>query len=234
MATKLEEERWKEHLEKHRRLIYEGMKKGVVGGYTNKIIEDLRHIYCGGIPASILLLHGKLSNGFCFDRGSLITMAFEDDEYRVVHAEVNSLKLNPYYIDQYRAGKTDETYSIHCFAERTAKDGTVWVYDASVGLVFEKSVYYEIEKPKIITTLNKQQVKERLYYDFIQYSNLEEDKYVLPFIIPNIENYLVPIQEFYLEDLKNEVEILKKELEYDSLCTEVFEDMKSKGFLHNL
>ena len=49
--------------------------------------------------------------------------------------------------------------------------------------------------------------------------------------MPNIENCLVPTQPFYLEQLKQEVEILKQEVDYDDVCKEIHEDMKEKGFL---
>lgn len=147
--------------------------------------------------------------------------------------DIDSLRLNPQYIDEYRNGNGSESehFANYCFAERTLKDGTILVYDTSVGLVFEKDLYYKLENPKITKVDDRKTTLRFLYYDFQQDSDIEKDKYSLPLIFPNIENYLVPTQPFYLEQLKQEVEILKQEVNYNDVCKEIHEDMKAKGFL---
>ena len=45
-------------------------------------------------------------------------------------------------------------------------DGTTWVYDTSVGLVFEKSLYYKMQNPKITKVNNRSTTLKFLYYDF--------------------------------------------------------------------
>ena len=35
---------------------------------------------------------------------------------------------------------------------------------------------------------------------------IENDKYILPFVLPTIERDLLPIQSFYLEQLEQEIE----------------------------
>ena len=231
MATILEEKKWKLHKEKYDELFNYGVKHGLISTYDKKLIENLRRIYCGGIPASILLLHGKLSNGYCYDRGKLVTLGFENDDFQVVDADIDSLRLNPKYIDEYRTGNGSEHFANHCFAERTLKDGKTLVYDTSVGLVFEKNLYYKLENSKITNVKNKETTLKFLYYDFQKDSDIERDRYALPLILPNIEKCLVPTQPFYLEQLKQEIEILKQKVYYDSMCKEIHEDMKAKGFL---
>lgn len=230
MATRLEKMRWKLFQKRYDILFMAGAKRGLIGAYSDELIEKLRHIYCGGIPASILLLHRNLSNGHCLDRGPLVTLGFGDDDFKVVDAHIDNIRLNPKYIDEYRAVKTDENYSIHCFAERTASDGTVWVYDTSVGFVFEKKLYYMLEHPKIMKINGKEATLAYLDEDFLRDSDIERDKYALPLILPNIEANLVPTQDFYLEQLKEEIEILKRELDYDGICQEIEEVMKARGF----
>lgn len=230
MGKSLEEIKWEKHRKKYDIFLKEGLKQGLIHAYDDVLIEKLRHIYCGGIPATILLLHGKLSNGHCYDRGRLVTLGFEEDDFKVITADIDSLKLNPIYIDEYRKGKTCEYFANHLFAERTLKDGTTWVYDTSVGLVFEKNLYYKLENPKVINTDDKASTLKYLYYDFMRDSHIEIDKYALPLILPNIENSLLPTQPFYLEQLKKEIEILKQEINYDNVCQEVTEDMRMRGF----
>lgn len=229
MATKLEELRWKLFQKRYNILFQYGIKRGLIGAYSDELIEKLRHIYCGGIPASILLLYEKLSNGHCCDRSKLVTLGFGNDNFRTVLAEIDTLRLNPQYIDEYRQGISDEDYSVHSFAERIAKDGTVWVYDTSVGFVIEKSFYYRLEHPKIVGVKDEKETLEYLDADFLREADIERDKYALPVILSIIEATLEPTQYFYLEQLKQEIEILKQELDYDGLCQEIDEDMKAKG-----
>ena len=230
MATKLEQLKWTLHKKKYNLLFDYGVKHGLIHSYDKKLIENLRHIYYGGIPASILLLHGKLSNGHCYDRGTLITLGFGEDDFQVVDADIDSLKLNPQFIDECRYNNLSENYPNHCFAERIMNDGTTWVYDTSVGLVFEKNLYYKMQNPKITKVNNRSTTLKFLYYDFQRDSDIERDKYALPLILPNIEACMHPTQPFYLEQLKKEIEILKTEIGYDSVCKEIEEDMKRKGY----
>lgn len=232
MATELEEKEWELYKKRYHAFITYGAKNGLIGIYDDKLIGNLRHVYYGGLPASILLLHRKLSNGHCYDRGTLVTLGFDDDDFRVVDADIDSLRLNPQYIDLYRSGKSGPDFANHRFAERILKDGMAVVYDTSVGLVFEKNFYYELEHPKITDVYDKESVLSFLYYDFQQDLDIERDKYALPLILPNIENYLVPTQPFYLRRLKQEIEILKQEVDYDILYKETHDDMKAKGFLN--
>lgn len=199
MATELEQLKWKLHKKKYDILFDYGVKHGLIRSYDNQLIENLRHIYYGGLPASILLLHGKLSNGYCYDRGTLITLGFGNDDFQVVDADIDSLKLNPQFIDEYRYNNLSEYYPNHCFAERTTSDGITWVYDTSVGLVFEKSLYYKMQNPKITKVNNRSTTLKFLYYDFQRDSDIERDKYELPLILPNIEACMYPTQPFYLE-----------------------------------
>ena len=60
MATKLEQLKWNLHKKKYNILFDYGVKHGLIRSYDNQLIENLRHIYYGGLPASILLLHGKI------------------------------------------------------------------------------------------------------------------------------------------------------------------------------
>lgn len=226
MATKLEQLKWKLYKKKCDVLFYYGTKYGLIHSYDDELIENLRHIYYGGLPASILLLHEKLSNGHCCDRGPLITLGFGDDDFQVVSADIDSLKLNPKFIDEYRYNNLSERYPNHCFVERRKADGTTWVYDTSVGLVFEKDLYYKMKNPKITKVNDHATTLRFLYYDFQKDSDIEKDKYALSLILPNIEACMQPIQPFYLQQLKNEIEILKNEIGYDIICREIKEEMQ--------
>ncbi len=231
MITELEERKWQQHKKKHKELFNYGIKNGLIGAYDKKLIENLRHIYYGGLSISILLLHRNYSNGYCYDVAPLVTLGFGDDDFQVVDADIDTLRLNPKYIEEYRAGKESKHFANHRFAERILKDGTTLIYDTSYGLVFEKNLYYKLENPMITKVEDKKTTLETLYYRLEQDSDIQRDKYALPLLLPNIENDLVPIQPFYLEQLKQEIATLKQEVNYDDICKKMHDDMKAKGLL---
>ena len=150
-----------------------GVKHGLIRSYDNQLIENLRHIYYGGLPASILLLHGKLSNGHCYDRGTLITLGFGDDDFQVVDADIDSLKLNPAFI------RDDPMYADHCIVERTTADGRKLIYDTSCGFVFDKDLYWLMERPKVRHSNSKDSIKRFIEEDEdFHPEDVDRDKYV--------------------------------------------------------
>ena len=158
-----------------------------------------------------------------------MTLGFDkSDDFKVVYADVNSLRLNPENIDEYRKGQAGEHYANHCFAERTFSNGKTIVYDTSLGLVFDKDIYYQPESPKITNVNDKEKTLSFLYPDFLQDQNIENDKYILPFVLPTIERDLLPIQSFYLEQLEQEIAILKKEIGYEDICKRMHRNVKIK------
>ncbi len=233
MATKLDELKWKQYLKKRKKLYIYGAKNGLIHDYEQELIENLRHVYYGGIPASILLLCNRACNGYCYDRALLICHGFEDDEFKIVDADIDGIALNPIIIDKYNKaienGNSWNHYANHCFVERTKKDGTTWVYDTSIGLVFEKNLYYELQNP-IITKINdKQATLDYFEYQDVKNADIEKDKYVIPLILPNIEAAAEYDDDWYSQALKEEIKRFKKEINYDAIVKEIEEDMKRKG-----
>lgn len=224
MSVYLDKLKWELYKKKKSILFSYGIKMGLIHSYEVELIENLRHIYYGGLPASILLLCHKMCNGHCYDRGLLVTLGFGDDDFKLVDADIDGITLNPKFID-----KDDEHYGNHCFAERTKKDGTTWVYDTSLGMVIEKSFYYLMERPKVTKVNDKQATMAFCDYKDIKRADIEKDKYVLPIILPFVEEYAKNGKTFYSEALKEEIAIFKQEIDYDGLCKEVDEDMRKKG-----
>ena len=71
---------WKEFLTDAEKKLNWGFENGLVGYYTDTLIEKLRNIYDGGMPASIILLSIGLCNGNCYDRALLLSRAFLDTD----------------------------------------------------------------------------------------------------------------------------------------------------------
>lgn len=208
--------KWNSHLAKLTHLISNGLENGNITYYDNKLIAKLRTIYDGGIPASILLLCNGMSNGYCYDRALLMSRAFLDEEndVQLVYADIDSLKLKPKLINS----NNPRAYE-HCFVEKITPDKKHLIYDTSYGLIFSKKIYYSIENPNIRKIVSKQQLinfvnkQNELYTE-----NIEEFKYSVPFILPIIETNCYKDKEIYSEQLKKEIQALKKLINYDAIC----------------
>lgn len=210
--------RWKVFAKRKQRLLIDGIKRGKVKVYSDEEISNLRKYYYGGMPLSILILHNHLTAGQCYDRGTMIPYAFLDSEFRIVEGDIDSIKLYPEYIrmnEKYH----DEHYADHCFAEKTDPDGTIWVYDTTLGMVIEKELYYKIEHPNVRLTRSKEETLAFME-DQVK-DHLTDDKYVLPLVLPTLENNLEAVQPWYEDTLKGEFELLKKTVDYESICQEM-------------
>ena len=228
MTLKLQEIKWNLHNYKSRQLLLWGLKNGYIAPYDDKFIKKLRNIYIGGIPASILLLSDGMSNGFCYDRALLMSRAFLDDEddVQLVYASIDSLKLNPKFVD-----KDDPLYADHCFVERITKDGKHLIYDTSSGLVYDKKLYWLMEHPRIREINKKSSLIEFVKSDeYYHPEDIERDKYASPLILPMIEmTYGRPTEMYSQLDinlLQREIEHFKKVINYDGVCKEIDDDMK--------
>ena len=133
--------KWDRHNKRFHKLLLWGAKHGLVRPYDEDLMNRLREYNYGGLPATILLLHRGMANGHCYDRGTLVSLGFGDDDFNILYGDVDSIKLNPSYLEQFRGEKGREHYADHCVAERIDEYGVHWIYDTSIGLVFEKHLY---------------------------------------------------------------------------------------------
>ncbi len=232
MATKIEKIKWQLHNYKSKQLLMRGLEKGYITPYDDVLIEKLRNVYYGGIPASILLLSNGMSNGNCYDRALLLSRAFldEEDDVSLIYASVDSLRLNPQFSDC-----DDPLYADHCIMERTTKEGRHLIYDTSSGFVYDKKLYWLMEHPKIRKINDKDSIIEMVKSDaYYHPEDIERDKYASPLILPMIEMTYGRSTEMYsylgIELLQREIEHFKKVINYDHVCQEIGEDMKRKGF----
>ena len=230
MVTKIREMKWKLHEYKSKQLLLWGLKKGYIQPYDDELIEKLRNIYYGGIPASILLLSDGMSNGYCYDRALLLSQAFldEEDDVQLVYASIDSLRLNP------KINNKDPMFADHCIVERTTKDGDHIIYDTSSGFAYDKKLYWLMEHPKIRKINNKRSIIEFVKSEEQHHpEDIERDKYASPLILPMIEMTYGRQTEMYssigLELLQREIDLFKKAIDYDAVCEEIDEDMKKLG-----
>lgn len=232
MDKKWQNLKWKLHNYKSKKLLLWGLKHGLIAPYNDELIEKLRTIYDGGIPASVLLLSDGMSNGHCYDRALLMAKAFLDEkgDVQLIYASIDSLKLNHEFIDD-----SNPLYADHCIVEVTSESNKHFIIDTSAGFVYDKNLYWIMENPKVRKIQNKDSIikfiQEEEYY---HPEDIERDKYVLPLILPMIELTYGRPNEMYsmlgIELLQREIEYLKKVINYDDICQEIDEDMKALGF----
>ncbi len=206
---------WRMYNTKKHALFMYGIKNGLIKIYDEEFLSDLRDIYYGFLPISVLLLENDFCDGNCYEIAPLVTLGMKDNNYKIVNATVNSLKLNPKLINEYKMGFRDELYSEHCYAVMTDNSGVSWVFDTSLGLIFEEELYKRIENP-IERVVNDKEKTIKYLSDTLT-NNIDSDKYLLPTMLPMLENDLKPIQPFYLDLLKNEIDIFKKNIKYDDI-----------------
>lgn len=136
-----------------------------------------------------------------------------DDDVKLIYADIDSLKLNP---------KEDSNISRsadHCVVERTTNDGRHLIYDTSVGLVYDKRLYWLIERPKVRRVNSKDAIIQFVNGEGGYHGNLEKDKYVAILTLPFIENALEGETYAFpgFEVLQREIEIYKKKIGYDEM-----------------
>ena len=233
MGTQIKELKAKLFDCKYRLLMNYGLKHGYFRHYDDELIEKLRNIYFGGMPASILLLYIKWCNGKCYDSAILMARAFldTDDDVNVICGSVDSIKYNKRYIDDNEPINAD-----HCFVERITKDGKKLIYDTTSGGVFDEWFYKLVENPKIRHTRKKEETID--YVNSEEPEDLEKEKYTSLIFIPFIEAYCASekgrINEVYSSPngglLEREIAYYKNLIDYDRLQRETQEAIEKENF----
>lgn len=230
MATIIQKMKWDLHSYKQKVLLIWGLKNGLITPYDDQLIEKLRTVYYGGIPASVILLSDGMTNGHCYDRALLMSRAFLDDEddVQLLYADIDSLKLNPKFISD------SPLYADHCIVERITKDGKHLIYDTSAGFVYDKKLYWLMEHPKVRKVNNKESIIKFINEDEdFHPEDVERDKYIAPLVLPMIEKTFGRPNEMYsllgIELLQREIEHYKKTINYDGVVEEIPQDMKRLG-----
>lgn len=219
---------------KYDMLLKFGIKHRMVGEYSDSFLEKLRNVYYGGIPASIILLNPAMCRGKCYDRAILAATGLRDMDYRVVHANIDSIKYNDntmYIIEslQKDGKEIDELYFNHCYLE-FEQNGLTWVLDTTDGLIYEKHLYYLMNRPKVTCIRTKEETLSFPDYIDIVEADINTDKYIVPTLLPIIEADIEKLS-LYKEQAKKEIELFKKKIKYDELCSEIKEDKRKHGIM---
>lgn len=217
---------------RHDRLMKIGIKLGLVRGYGEGLMENLRDVYYGGIPASIILLNPRSCRGKCYDRAVLACFAFRDIDYQVVHANVDTIRYNRrtveevnYYLSKGEA--VSDKYPNHCFVEFRI-NGVTWVIDTTDGLIYEKHFYYLINNPDVNCIRSKEETMEFPDYVDIANADIERDKWAALSILPVIESQIEQ-DSMYKELARKEIKLFKDRINFDELAIQ-YENEKNDFF----
>ena len=171
--------------------------------YDEELIQKLRTVYEGGLPASILLLRHGMLNGHCYDRDLLIAEALQDRNIQFVYATIDGIRLNP------KVEQDNPMYAAYCFLEQTTKDGRHIIYDTSMGLIIDKSLYWLLEHPKV-RKINSKAELAKFKKKKKQKPSENDDEYIATFVLPILEMYYENQDEWYA---KPGIELLQREVE---------------------
>ncbi len=208
-----------EKLDKIHNKIFWALKHKKAYPYPKGLFDSLRPYSFGGFPISILVLINELCNGFCYDRASLMSLAFDDAT--IVHGDVESLRIT----------SSEDDSPEHAFVETKAFGGhKTWVIDTSMGLIYEKKFYYELEKVKVNRVIPKEVIMQSPDIHDILTANFENDKYALPMTMPLIENAIKASNHLgtvmYKKVALQELENFKAAIHYDEIVAEVEADIQ--------
>lgn len=206
---------------RHARLMKFGIKFGLVQGYGEEFLANLREVYYGGIPASIILLNPKSCRGKCYDRAVLACFAFKNYDYQVVHANIDSIRYNRSTVKEVnywlnKGEQISDKYPNHCFIE-VKLNGRTWVVDTTDSLIYDKHLYYLINRPEINCIRTKEETMDFVDYKDIANADIERDKWILPTLLPVIEQQIEE-SSLYKEQAKREIQLFKDRIKYDELC----------------
>ena len=177
-----------------------GAKKGYIKNYSPELLKELSKYEFGGIPADVLVQSTRLLP-LCTDREKivLLLLALKEENCQIINADINSISLNPSYIDFINKNNRDVFGQITYVLVK--EDGKEYVYDVTRNLVYLAKYFNKIENPqhKLITN-------RAIFLDhYLNHS--EEDKPKYPILNPLINSLIVksPFKEKYFYKSHEEI-----------------------------
>ena len=194
--------------------IFYGKIKGLIKPFEKEIFHNIRDLFYNNIPAVVLLLDDDFVQGNCYSRAKLLAYAFKDNNYEVITANVDGLKLNPANIQRFISRQVDSDYQKHCYIRRLEDDGRYWIYDTSQGVKIEESLYRVMQNPEVLEIAKPKISLNDLNLRCITGQKLaERGKYIKDTIVSIRETCNQISEEFKPESSKelNEIERIREE-----------------------
>ncbi|MBR2603779.1 MAG: hypothetical protein IKE10_01965 [Bacilli bacterium] len=185
-----------------------GMYLGYISTYDDELIERLRNIYYGGIPASVCLLSHDFASRKPAQMTKLLSRAFLDDEntrdVRILTVVNNSSMNSP----------KAKNYSV---LERTTINGITLIYDTTAGLVYDKDAYLRLEEPIVVKEEEKDSIEKTIEEDKEKHpTDYDINPCALTIVLPMIEDAYNNTNERYSQNdsklLQREVKLCKDKM----------------------
>lgn len=146
---------WEAFLERAQQLTDRGRKRGKVHCYADWFIRGARGEFCRGVPGSLWLLSRELIIHRCATGAMLAAMTLKHAGYeaRVLQLEIDGMRLKPL-----TARNPDEPR--YHFVVETMEHGRPVIYDTSMGMVFDRKLYWKIEHPTVHAVVDGPKVQE--------------------------------------------------------------------------
>jgi|GEM_PF-2958002 len=218
--TQLSPEWQKRADERHARFM-KAVNAGQVRPFPKEVFDALRPYQFGGIPMSILLFTIEMNNGFCYEKGTDLTLAF--DECTLYYGDVEYLRVKT----EGEIHKDGSSAADHAFVEAYGH-----VFDTTMGLMYTKEAYWDVERPTIRKTHTKEECLEYLKYSGILGGGTDfaKNKWSLLLTLPSIENIVYNTEDIATEMNKKllleEIKKLKIAIDYDGMQAEMVADME--------
>ena len=194
-------------IECYNKMVLWGLSEGLIFPYDDKLIDKLRNVYEGGVPASLILLSTDMFSVAEIYRALILARALidEEEDIEIIYLENNSVK--------------DGSPRIHCVVERTTAEGEHYIYDTYNGLMFSRKMYQFLEECKVTRTMGKDSIIR--YMNQAREKNPERfqlDENAIAITMPILEKSLEKEPQFYekvaRDLLKNEIEYFKQKINY--------------------
>lgn len=199
-----------QHLSKQKEkfeLFKKGIEEGLITPFDPTVLTKLRKTYYS-FYSGLLYLYVEPTNFETIgNKVEVLTHAFEKDDYRIVHADIDSTR--EIHFNEYNSKHLD--FSSFIEIKRGHK---TYVYDPFSLLCFEKNLFYQLEHPKIRRIISKETVQRNAAYQEDDFKTAR-DTWMLVGFIPRMEKLIE--KSPYKDFLEKELTRYKEEVSYEDV-----------------
>lgn len=220
----IDKDQWELYNINYRSLMAQGETLERIKLYDESIYENIKYLYYNYIPAVVLLLENNFVKGECYKRSKLLAYALNNENSEIIKAKIDGLKYNPKYAEKYE----NDDYAIHYYVRTTEEDGKTWVYDTSMGLKIDESLYNMMQHPEILSIEKGPFKTDSLGLNIYKNSKLKTKAYYIKDSIDKLKfdyifklNY-TPVKEEYRNVIIEELCKIEKMLDTSEENSKVY------------
>lgn len=220
----IDKDQWELYNINYRSLMAQGETLERIKLYDESIYENIKYLYYNYIPAVVLLLENSFVIGECYKRSKLLAYALNNENSEIIKAKIDGLKYNPKYAEKYE----NDDYAIHYYVRTTEEDGKTWVYDTSMGLKIDESLYNMMQHPEILSIEKGPFKTDSLGLNIYKNSKLKTKAYYIKDSIDKLKfdyifkfNY-TPVKEEYRNVIIEELRKIENMLDISEENSKVY------------